>query len=142
MNADIKPNAAGIRMSSKRQVIRAAVIWGVVFGVLQAVSPLMVWWLPPASVYGLSLILIASVYIGIAVADGRLVVIAVECIIVTIFVVVAVAGITGPTWLLVGGLAGHGRKDLWQDRYQFVVGIRWWRPFCSSAAPSTLLWLR
>jgi hypothetical protein len=28
------------------------------------------------------------------------------------------------------GLAGHGLKDLWQHRRQFVANTRWWPPFC------------
>jgi len=54
------------------------VLWGVGFGVTQASSPLGFWWLDAATVYALSLTLIAAVYIGFAVADGRPTVIAVE----------------------------------------------------------------
>jgi hypothetical protein len=36
------------------------------------------WWIRPATVYALGLVLIAAVYIGFAVADGRRNVIAVE----------------------------------------------------------------
>jgi hypothetical protein len=50
--------------------------------------------------------------------------------IAAVFVVVAAAGVTGPAWLLVAGLAGHGFKDLWQHRRQFVANTRWWPPFC------------
>jgi hypothetical protein len=57
-------------------------------------------------------------------------VIAVEAGIAAAFVVVAAAGVTGPAWLLVAGLAGHGGKDLWQHRRQFVANTRWWPPFC------------
>ena len=87
-------------------------LWGLVWGVIQAAAPLGFWWLAPATVYALSLPLIAAVYIGFAVADGRSRVIAVEVGIVGAFVVVAAAGVTGPAWLLVLGLAGHGFKDL------------------------------
>jgi hypothetical protein len=110
--------------------LRAPVLWGVVWGLIQAASPLGFWWLAPATVYALSLPLIAAVYIGFAVADGRPTVIAVEAGIVAVFVVVAAAGVTGPAWLLVAGLAGHGVKDLWQHRRQFVANTRWWPPFC------------
>jgi hypothetical protein len=110
--------------------LRAPVLWGVVFGVIQAASPLGFWWLDPATVYALSLTLIAAVYIGFAVADGRPAVIAVESGIAGVFVVVAAAGVTGPAWLLVLGLAGHGFKDLWQHRRQYVADTRWWPPFC------------
>jgi hypothetical protein len=105
-------------------------MWGVVWGVIQVASPLAIWWLEPGTVYALSLILIASVYIGFAVADGRPMVIAVETSVAATFVVVAAATITGPAWLLVVGLVGHGVKDLWQHRSHFVAGTRWWPPFC------------
>jgi hypothetical protein len=110
--------------------LRAPILWGVVFGAIQAAAPLGFWWLDPATVYALSLPLIAAVYIGFAVADGRPTVIAVEATIAAVFVVVAAAGVTGPAWLLVAGLAGHGVKDLWQHRSHFVANTRWWPPFC------------
>jgi hypothetical protein len=46
------------------------------------------------------------------------------------FVVVAAAAVTGTPWLLVGGMAGHALKDLWQHRTRFVANTRWWPPFC------------
>jgi len=92
--------------------------------------PLALWWLDTATVYALSLVLIASVYIGFAVADGRWVVIAVETNVAAIFVLVAAAAVTQSPWLLVLGLAGHGLKDVWQHRTQFVANTRWWPPFC------------
>jgi hypothetical protein len=110
--------------------IRAPVLWGLVWGGIQAASPLGFWWLDPATVYALSLILIAAVYIGFAVADGRPAVIAVEAGIAGVFVVVAAAGVTGPAWLLVAGLIGHGFKDLWQHRRHYVANTRWWPSFC------------
>ena len=110
--------------------LRAPILWGVVVGVLQAASPLGFWWLDPATVYALSLAVIAAVYIGFAVADGRPTVIAVEAAIAAVFVIVAAAGVTGPAWLLAAGLAGHGFKDLWQHRSQYVANTRWWPPFC------------
>jgi hypothetical protein len=51
--------------------------------------PLAVRWLDAATVYALELVLIASVYIGFAVADGRPRVVATECAIAAVFVVVA-----------------------------------------------------
>jgi hypothetical protein len=95
-----------------------------------AATPFAFWWLPPATVYACGLIFIAAVYIGFSVADGRLTVIAIETAVATVFVVVAAVAITGPAWLLVAGLAGHGVKDWWQHHSQFVTGTRWWPPFC------------
>ena len=54
----------------------------------------------------------------------------VETSVATVFVIVAAAAVTGSPWLLVVGLAGHGLKDLWQHRRQFVANTRWWPPFC------------
>jgi hypothetical protein len=128
MHEAIQPDVDDPR--PRRQSIRAAVIWGAVFGVIQAAAPLGIRWLDPATVYALSLILIASIYIGFAVADGRPIVIAVESGIAAIFVLIASLGISGPAWILVAGLLGHGCKDLWQHRHQYVAGTRWWPPFC------------
>ena len=109
---------------------RAPLLWGVAFGAIQAAAPLGFWWLDPATVYALSLVLIAAVYIGFAVADGRRRVVAVETAVAGGFVVLAAAGVTGPAWLLVLGFAGHGVKDLWQHRRRYVANTRWWPPFC------------
>jgi hypothetical protein len=112
--------------------IRAAIIWGLVVGLIQAASPLGFWWLDPATVYAVGLAVIAPVYIGLAVADGRWRVITVESGVAMAFVVVATAGITGPAWLLALGFAAHGLKDAWQQRRQYVSGTRWWPPFCAA----------
>jgi hypothetical protein len=57
-------------------------------------------------------------------------VLAVESGVTGMFVIIAAAAITSTPWLLVVGLAGHGVKDLWQHRTQFVANTRWWPPFC------------
>ena len=111
-------------------LLREPVLWGVVVGALQAASPVAFWWLEPATVYALGLALIAAVYIGFAVADGRPSVIVVECVVAAVFVVLAAAGVTGSAWLLVVGFLGHGLKDLWQHRSHYVANTRWWPPFC------------
>ncbi len=113
-----------------RTGLRAPIVWGVVIGVAQAATPLVFWWLDTAVVYALGLAVIAAVYIGFAVADGRRTVLAVETTVAGVFIVIAAAAITGTPWLLVVGLAGHGLKDLWQHRSHFVANTRWWPPFC------------
>ncbi|MDX6727760.1 MAG: hypothetical protein QOK49_2565 [Baekduia sp.] len=109
---------------------RAAKLWGVAFGLVQAATPLVFWWLDAATVYALGTAVIASVYIGFAVADGRPKVIAAESGVALGFVILAAVAVTGPPWLLVAALAGHGLKDLWQHRTHFVANTRWWPPFC------------
>jgi hypothetical protein len=114
------------------QSLRVPLVAGAVIGVAQAGTPFAFWWLPPATVYAVGLVFIAAVYIGFSVADGRWNVIAAEVAVATVFVVVAASAVTGPAWLLVAGLAGHGLKDLWQHRTGFVTGTRWWPPFCAA----------
>ena len=126
-------HAAGRRRPRERlRALRGPAIAGAVTGILQAASPLAFWWLEPKTVYALGLPLIAAVYIGFSVADGRGHVIAAETIVAGSFVVVAAVSVTGSAWLLVLGLAGHGLKDLWQHRTQFVRNTRWWPPFCAT----------
>ena len=92
----------------RKRPVRAAIAWGVVVGAIQAASPLAFWWLDPATVYAVGLAVIASVYIGFAVADreARIIVVGVWCR--DGIRVVAAVGITGSAWLLASGLAAHG----------------------------------
>jgi len=106
------------------------ILWGVAFGVFQAFSPLAFWWLEPTVVWSLSLVLIAAVYIGFAVADGRRLVLVVEVVVASAFVVVAAVAMRSAPWLVVIGLVAHGLKDTWQERTHFVANTRWWPPFC------------
>jgi hypothetical protein len=122
--ADLHPSRAGASL-------RVPILWGFAFGAMQAASPLVFAWLEPATVQALLLSFIAAVYVGFAVADGRSRVIAIECVTAALFVVLAAASVTATAWLLVVGYAGHGLKDSWQERHQFVANTRWWPPFCA-----------
>ena len=122
----------GPRTSVRSRNLRAPVAWGVVWGCLQAASPLAFFWLPSATVYALGLAVIAAVYIGFSVADGRGKVVAVETVVAAGFIVIAAAAVAGPVWLVVVGLVGHGLKDIWQHRTGFVANTRWWPPFCAT----------
>ena len=128
--AGVREPRAALAASHAPGFSRAAVLWGVAFGAVLAAAPLGFWWLDSALVYASTLILIASVYVGFAVADGRPPVIAVESGVAFAFVVVAAVAVTGSPWLLVAGLVGHGLKDLLQHRTRFVANTRWWPPFC------------
>lgn len=110
--------------------VRTPIVWGVVVGLLQVTTPLAFWWLNDATVFSLELAAIAAIYVGFAVADGRWKVIGVESTVAFTFILVAAAAVTGSAWLLVVGYLGHGLKDLWQHRTQFVSTTRWWPPFC------------
>jgi hypothetical protein len=97
-----------------RAGLRAPVRWGLAIGVAQAATPLAFWWLDTATVYALGLAVVASVYIGFAVADGRRTVLVVESGVASMFLIIAADGL----------------KDFWQHRRQFVANTRWWPPFC------------
>ena len=109
---------------------RLAVAWGLVAGLLNAAFPFLIWWIDAATVHAVIISLIAAVYVGFAVADGRPRVIAVECTITVAFVLVAMTAVSATPWLIVAAYTAHGLKDLWQMRHQFVTGTRWWPPFC------------
>jgi hypothetical protein len=83
-------------------------------------------------VYALELSLIAAVYIGFAVADGRPRIIAVESVVAAVFVLFAATAVTATAWILVAGYTGHGLKDYWQERRRYVANTRWWPPFCAA----------
>lgn len=110
----------------------SAIRWGIAVGAVNAALPVAIWWLNVATVHSMAIALIASVYVGFAVADGRPKVIAVECAVALLFVVIAATAVTGSAWLLVAGYFLHGCKDLWQHRTHFVSGTRWWPPFCAA----------
>jgi hypothetical protein len=98
------------------------------------VIALAFWRLDPSAVHALMGVLIAAVYIGFALSDGREKAIVAECAVVALFLVAATAASAGTPWLLVGVYLAHGAKDLWQHRHQFVRGTRWWP---AVASPST-----
>lgn len=104
--------------------------WGVAIGAAQAAVAMAFWWLEPSVVHALMITMIAGVYIGFAVADGRPKVIVAESAVVVGFVIASAAAVTLTPWLIVGIYAAHGAKDLWQHRTHFVSGTRWWPPFC------------
>ena len=118
--------------STPARLVRTPVFWGLVFGVANVVVPLGFWWLDLATIHALTITLIAAVYIGFAVSDGRPKVIAVETCVAASFLLFAAIGIVETAWILVVAYFAHGAKDLWQHRTHFVANTRWWPPFCAS----------
>jgi hypothetical protein len=112
--------------------LQGPVLAGLAIGAVQAASPLLVQWIEPATLHAMYISLIAAVYIGFAVADGRPTVLAVEVAVASLFVLIAALAVTATAWLLVLGYAGHGLKDYWQHRRQYVANTRWWPPFCAA----------
>ena len=123
MNAVVTP-------TDRASTTTRALAWGAAIGAAQAALAMAFWWLDPSTVHALMITMIAGVYIGFAVADGRPKVIAVESAVVVAFVVTSAVAVTLTPWLVVALYLAHGAKDLWQHRTQFVRGTRWWPPFC------------
>ena len=117
-------------MVEKRAFTPSVILWGVAVGIFQAFSPIALWWLDATAVWGVALAMIAAIYVGFAVADGRQRVIVAEVLVAFAFVICATLAIASFPWLIVVGLVGHGLNDLWQHRTQFVSTTRWWPPFC------------
>jgi hypothetical protein len=119
--------------ASNQRSIRAPVLWGFLVGAITVASAPLFWWLDLSTVHALAIVFIAAVYIGFAVGDGRPKVIAVELAVASVFVVLATVALVETAWLLVIAYAGHGLKDFWQHRTQFVANTHWWPPFCAAA---------
>jgi hypothetical protein len=113
-----------------RETTTSALYWGIAFGVAQAALALAFWWIDLSTVHALMVVLIAAVYVGFAVSDGRTHVIAVESAVVVTFFITAAVAVTATPWIVVAMYLAHGAKDLWQHRTHFVRGTRWWPPFC------------
>ena len=123
---------SGVAESDYSRFNTITVVWGLIVGVANAAAPLALWWLDASTVHALAISLIASVYIGFAVADGRPRIIGIECGVAATFLILASIAVTGSPWLLVAAYASHGLKDLWQHRTHLVRGTRWWPPFCAT----------
>lgn len=119
-----------IGTATRADSLSKPILWGVAIGIVQTLSPLAFWWLEPGVVWALALVVIGSVYIGFAVADGRPRVIVAEVVVASAFVILGAVAMVSSPWFVVAGLVAHGLKDLWQHRRQFVANTRWWPPFC------------
>jgi NADPH:quinone reductase-like Zn-dependent oxidoreductase len=61
--------------------------------------------------YPAALIVVASYYVLFAAISGSIQTVVFESIVMTLFVIAAVAGFKGSAWIIVGGLACHGFQD-------------------------------
>ena len=95
--------------------------------------------------YPAVLIVVASYYVLFAAMAGSVETILLESIVMTLFVVAAVAGFKGSPWIVVGALAAHGAQDAVHGHIVANVGVpAWWPAWCLAydvGAAGALAWL-
>jgi len=110
----------------------AALVAGVIFGAVTLLIPSL---LPRDTAFGLLAILlgmIASVYLGYALNDGRLRAFQVEYVVMVVFAALATIALArGSALLLALGYLGHGLWDLIHHRRGVDTRMPWWYvPLC------------
>jgi hypothetical protein len=95
--------------------------------------------------YPAVLIVIASYYVLFAAIVGSVETVLFESILMTLFVIAAVAGFKGSPWIIVGGLAAHGVQDAVHGYIVANAGVpAWWPAWCLAydvGAAACLGWL-
>ena len=95
--------------------------------------------------YPTVLIVIASYYVLFAAMIGSVETVLLESIVMTLFVIAAVAGFKGRSWIIVAGLAAHGLQDAGHGHIIANAGVpAWWPAWCLAydiGAAGALAWL-
>jgi hypothetical protein len=95
--------------------------------------------------YPAVLIVIASYYVLFAAMSGSIRTVVLESVVMTPFVIAAVAGFKGSAWIIVGALAGHGVQDAVHAHIVANAGVPgWWPAWCLAydvGAAGALAWL-
>ncbi len=106
-------------------------IVGIVLSIAVAVSARWVGFDRDRAFYPTVLIVVASYYVLFAVMIGSVETILLESILMTLFVIAAVAGFKGSPWIVVGGLAAHGVQDAVHGYIVANAGVpAWWPAWC------------
>ena len=95
--------------------------------------------------YPAVLIVVASYYVLFAAMSGSIQTVVFESVVMGLFVIAAVAGFKGSTWIVVGALAGHGVQDAVHGHIVANAGVPpWWPAWCLAydvGAAGALAWL-
>ena len=95
--------------------------------------------------YPTVLIVVASYYVLFAVMSGSVETVLLESVVMTLFVVAAVAGFNASPWIIVAALAGHGVQDAVHGHIVANAGVpAWWPAWCLAydvGAAGALAWL-
>ena len=95
--------------------------------------------------YPTVMIVIASYYVLFAAMSGSIQTVAIESVVMALFVAAAVAGFKSTTWIVVAALAGHGIFDAVHGYVIDNAGMpAWWPAWCGAydvGAAAGLAWL-
>ena len=95
--------------------------------------------------YPAVLIVSASYYVLFASMIGSVETVLLESIVMTLFVIAAVAGFKGTPWIIVAALAAHGVQDAAHSHIVANAGVpAWWPAWCLAydvGAACALAWL-
>jgi hypothetical protein len=95
--------------------------------------------------YPTVLIVIASYYVLFAAMSGSVHTVLLESVVMTVFVIAAIAGFKSSAWIVVAALAGHGIFDALHGHVLENSGVpAWWPAFCLAydlGAAGGLAWL-
>lgn len=95
--------------------------------------------------YPTVLMVVASTYVLFAAMSASVHTVLVESVVMTVFVMAAVAGFKSSAWVVVAALAGHGVLDALHGHVVENAGVpAWWPAFCMAydlAAAGGLAWV-
>lgn len=95
--------------------------------------------------YPIVLMVIASYYVLFAAMSQSMPTVVIESLVMTGFVMAAIAGFKSSGWIVVAALAGHGIFDVVHGNVIENSGVPvWWPPFCLAydlGAAGGLVWL-
>ncbi len=95
--------------------------------------------------YPTVLIVVASYYVLFAAMSESVQTVILELVVMTVFLIAAVAGFKSSPWIVVAGLAAHGVQDMFHGHVIQNSGMPvWWPAFCASydlGAAIILAWL-
>ena len=121
------------------------IIVGIVLGVSIAVFARLTGLDRDRALYPTALIVIAAYYALFAVMGGSRPALMMELAGIVVFVVVAIAGFKGSSWIAAAGIAAHGVFDFVRTGFITNPGVpEWWPPFCGAidvTIAACLAWL-
>src|ERR1043166_2599125 len=100
---------------------------GIVLSIGVAVFARWVGFVRDRAFYPAVLIVVASYYVLFAAMAGSVETMLFEAMLMTLFVIAAVAGFKGSPWIIVGGLSAHGVQDVVHGYIVANSGVpAWW----------------